>query len=327
MKNWRKAFTLIELLVVIAIIGALIGLLLPAIQKLREAANRIQCQNNLKQIGLALHNYHDANRLFPPGATTANYAPNAVGSGYPCHVLLLPYVEQDNLFRSINLRVPASDASNTAIQARVVPVFLCPSDATNNVPAGQAGNNYRANFGVSILNAYGSSDTKGVNAKMPPPDGGFFVDSRYTVADLADGSSNTAALSEHIKGDFSDTVSIPNADTYQPGTYPGTPDEALAQCNAIDVKNLTFQGNSNVGAPWLEDSHSRTRYYHSFPPGGRSCMFPPQRIATTANSFHSGGVNVLLFDGSVRFVSYGIGLPTWRALGTRNGQEVLGNDW
>ncbi len=323
----RAAFTLIELLVVIAIIAVLIGLLLPAVQKVREAASRMSCTNNLKQIGLALHGYHDANRVFPPGGTTANYDPNSIGSGYSCHVLLLPFIEQTNLCNSMNMMMSASDMSNSLSQGTVVPLFLCPSDVMNNLPAGQAGNNYRANFGVSILNSYGASDTNGVNAKMPPPDGGFFVDSRYRMGDIVDGTSNTAAFSEHIKGDFSNAISTPNADTYQPGTYPSTPDEALAQCKAIDVTNLAFQGNSNVGAPWMQDSHSRTRYYHSFPPGARSCMFPPQRIATTANSSHPNGVNVLLFDGSVRFVSYSISLQTWRALGTRNGQEILGSDW
>jgi prepilin-type N-terminal cleavage/methylation domain-containing protein/prepilin-type processing-associated H-X9-DG protein len=322
----RSAFTLIELLVVIAIIAVLIGLLLPAVQKVREAASRLKCQNNLKQIGLALHNYHDAYNKFPPGGNSAAFAPGMIGSGYSCHMFLLRFLEQDNTCQSMAMMMPASDMMNDFSRSVVIPVFLCPSDPSRySLPQGQPGNNYRANFGTSIINAYGDSDTQGVNAQMPPPNGGFFVNSRYTIADITDGTSNTAAFSEHIRGDFSNTISTPDADTYRPGTYPATPDEAYAQCLAIDVSNLAFQGNSNAGENWMQDSHTLTRYYHAFPPGARSCMFPPQHISTTANSGHPNGVNVVLFDGSVRFVTYNIGLATWRALGTRNGGEVVGN--
>lgn len=199
-------------------------------------------------------------------------------------------------------------------------VFLCPSDSAS-MPAGEGGNNYRWNAGVSIVNTYPSSN----NATMPPNDGGFWRDTPYKVADLTDGLSNTAAFSEHILGDFSSAVASKDGDTFRPGTYPNTPDEALTQCNAIDPTNLTYQGNSNAGINWMGDSHTGTRYYHAFPPGNRSCMFPPQRIATTANSKHTNTVNALLFDGSVRTVSYSINLGTWRALGTRAGNEVVGN--
>ena len=327
MQKNRSGFTLIELLVVIAIIAILIGLLLPAVQKVREAANRMKCTNNLKQMGLALHNYHDANTLFPPGGTSANFGPDTMGSGYSVQMFLLNFIEQNNLCNTMNMMMSADDMANSVSQGATVPTYLCPSDPMTTLPPGMAGTNYRANFGVSIVNSYGPSDTNKVNANLPAPNGGFFVDSRYRMADISDGTSNTAAFSEHIKGDFSNAISTPNADTYQPGTYPGTPDDALAQCNAIDVTNLAFQGDSNAGAPWVQDGATRTRYYHAFPPGSRSCQFPPERVSTTANSSHDGGVNVALFDGSVHFVSNNISLATWRALGTRNGGESLGSDW
>jgi prepilin-type N-terminal cleavage/methylation domain-containing protein/prepilin-type processing-associated H-X9-DG protein len=321
----RPAFTLIELLVVIAIIGILIALLLPAVQKIREAAARLQCTNNLHQIGLALHNYHDGNQKFPPSGTSTT---SGAGSGFSVHVFLLPYIEQQPIYNAMNLTASASDTTqNVQARAAVIKIFLCPSDPMTNLPPGWAGTNYRANNGVNLLNSYGDSDTNGVNAALPPPNGGFFTNSAYRFADMSDGTSNTAAFSEHSKGDFSNAISTPNSDTFQPGTWPATVDQAMANCNGIDITNLKYQGNSNGGAPWMSHGHTTTRYWHNFPPGSRSCMFPPQRISTTANSAHGQLVNVLLFDGSVRPVSYSISLATWRALGTRNGGETLGSDW
>jgi prepilin-type N-terminal cleavage/methylation domain-containing protein len=312
-RSASAAFTLIELLVVIAIIAILIGLLLPAIQKVREAASRVRCQNNLKQIGLALHNYESAHKYFPAGGDA---------KGFSVHCYLLPYIEQDNLYREIDFTLTPTTGVNTAVTAWTVPLYLCPSDpvSVSSLPAGDGGNNYRFNCGVSIVNSYPTA----VNANMPPPNGGFWVGGvTYKVADIGDGMSNTAAFSEHIKGDFSSAISSPDGDTYQPGTYPATPDQALIDCNSIDITNLGFQGNSTAGGVWTGTGHTSTRYYHAFPPGNRSCMFPPQRISTTANSGHTKIVNVLMFDGAVRSVPYTISLSTWRAMGTRNGGETF----
>lgn len=310
MTSRRSAFTLIELLVVVAIIAILIGLLLPAVQKVREAAARSKCQNNLKQIGLALHNYNTTYGTFPPAQD---------GMGYTVHSLLLPYIEQGNLCNSMDMMLSPNAPANAAAKATVVPLFLCPSDPFNFLPAGTPGVNYRSNSGVSIVNSYPSS----ANATMPPPDGGFWSTTPFRYSEYTDGTSNTAAFSEHVKGDFSNAQVSPDGDTFQPGTYPATPDEALQQCNAIDVTNLSFQGKSNAGDFWTNTDHTGTRYYHAFPPGNRSCMYPPQRIATTANSGHTKMVNVLLFDGSVRAVPYTINLAAWRAMGTRNGGETV----
>jgi prepilin-type processing-associated H-X9-DG protein len=158
---------------------------------------------------------------------------------------------------------------------------------------------------------------------MPPADGIFFTNSFTPFADVLDGLSNTAAFAEKVTGDFNNGVSTPKSDTFQPGTYPATPDQALAQCRAIDVTNLAFQGYSNIGAPWLEAYHSTTYYYHVAPPNERSCMYPPGRIMTTANSYHPGGVQVCLCDGSVRWITDGVDLFAWRALGSRRGRESM----
>jgi prepilin-type N-terminal cleavage/methylation domain-containing protein/prepilin-type processing-associated H-X9-DG protein len=305
----RRAFTLIELLVVIAIIAILIGLLLPAVQKVREAAARAKCQNNLKQIGLALQSHHSAYDRFPPAVNAA---------GYNVHTLILPYIEQENLYKQFDLTLSPNHANNATPKSTVVPIYLCPSDGAA-MPAGTPGVNYRSNSGVSIVNSYPST----ANTAMPPPDGGFWQTNQYRFGDITDGSSNTAAFSEHVRGDFSNAAVSKDGDTFQPGTYPATPDEAYAQCQAIDINNLSFQGKSNAGDFWTNTDHTGTRYYHAFPPGSRSCMYPPQRISTTANSRHTNAVNVMLFDGSVRTVTNSINLAAWRALGTRNLGETI----
>ncbi len=330
MTQRKRGFTLIELLVVIAIISVLIALLLPAVQQAREAARRAQCVNNLKQIGLALSNYHDTNKSLPYGRTLYMNGlpfPLPVAYSFSPQAQMLPFIDQANLWGALNFNLPWADPSNTTGAATSVAAFLCPSDSRESVPLGWAGNNYRANEGTSLVFGYGpQQDPNSVNVNMPPPNGAFFADVSYRFAQFRDGLSNTTLFSEHIIGDFSNAIATDNADTFEPGTYPTTPLQAYTQCRGINYLNLQYQGVSNVGAPWIYAYHSTTSYYHSAPPNARSCMFPPLRIQTTANSYHPAGVNVVMGDGSVRFVKSSINIVTWMALGTRNLREVISSD-
>jgi prepilin-type N-terminal cleavage/methylation domain-containing protein len=334
-RHRKSGFTLIELLVVIAIIAVLIALLLPAVQQAREAARRTQCKNNLKQIGLALHNYHDVYGTFPPGNTGG-----ASFTGLSVHARILPFIDQTPLYSKIDWSISYLNQLPEVVDAQI-PAFQCPSD-TNRLsgPAWSvnsagtrtggpgARNNYYYNQGVQILfSGVPSIETTAANQALPAADGVFARNSSFRLRDMTDGSSNTAFFSEKKSGDGSATISSPE-DTFQPGTYPNTPDEALQQCRAIDTSNLAFQrvdpSVQNVGAPWIYSYHSSTIYWHTAPPNDRSCMYPPGRIMTTASSRHTGGVHTLLCDGTVRFVSQNVDLGVWRSIGTRASGEVIG---
>jgi prepilin-type N-terminal cleavage/methylation domain-containing protein/prepilin-type processing-associated H-X9-DG protein len=309
----RHGFTLIELLVVIAIIGVLIALLLPAVQQAREAARRSACTNNLKQFGLALHNYADAHRVFP------------IDINYSVQSKLLPHMEAIQTFDAINYSRSATGSENaTAITAQIS-VLLCPSDPVANKPINWGVLSYRANQGATLCNTYDKSDPTHVNNLLPTPDGVFFPGQTIRFRDIIDGTNRTAAFTEHLVGDFSSAIATLKGDTFQPGTYPATLDEAIEQCEAIDWTNLSFQGNSNGGGPWISAGHTPSRYHQNATPNRRSCMYPPQRIMVTANSMHPGGVNIVMCDGSVRFVSDSIDKLVWRAAGSRNGGETSEN--
>jgi prepilin-type N-terminal cleavage/methylation domain-containing protein/prepilin-type processing-associated H-X9-DG protein len=327
MRSRRAAFTLIELLVVIAIIAVLISLLLPAVQAARAAARRAQCTNNLKQIGLAMHNYHDALGCFP-----MSMGMDSPGFGYPEPVsysglsMLLPFMEQSVIYNAINYSILRGDPGNNTAMGASVSSFLCPSDTQiGNLPPGQAGETYHPNSGNNIQYVSGASDPWNFNTSLPPFSGVFYPVSKTRIAEITDGTSNTAGFSEMGLGDQSNAIATEKTDQFWTQTWPATPDLAISQCQAFLVTNLAFQGLSTDGVPWIEGSTS-AMYNHVNVPNKRSCIFPPGRIMNTANSYHAGGVNMGLCDGSVRFVKESISLPTWRALGSRNGGEVISAD-
>ena len=316
MKRSRSGFTLVELLVVIAIIGILVALLLPAVQAAREAGRRTSCSNNLKQLATAIHEYHDIHEMFPFGGM----------SGHSQHTRLLPFIEQKGVFSQINFSVSVNNTFHDVPRNTKINAFLCPSDP-DKLPIALGGrNNYYANMGTNIM--YTTTDPSHPNFGRPPFNGAFSSDHITTgLRDILDGTSSTALFSEKNKGDGTNGYSTPESDTFRPGTYPDTADGAMNDCMAIDVNDLSKQGNSNVGAPWMSSSHSVTQYWHVLTPNTRSCMYPSLRIATTANSRHPNGVQMALCDGSVRFVTDAIDVRTWRALGTRDSKDAVRGDY
>lgn len=332
----RRGFTLIELLVVIAIIAVLIALLLPAVQAAREAARRAQCVNNLKQFALALHNYHGTVGCFPWG-----HGPLSCNDwGYI--PLLLPYLEQTSMYNALNFGrsdatngfACAGNAINTTVARTQLAVMLCPSD-TNRITAPDGRTNYFANCGSTpIFFTVNGSLPNGLFGSVPesPPIG---------FQSATDGTSNTVALSERVTGIglYNQNVTV---DYGKPtATYSGiatvsdltTPNPLYQAClSSGDARKPGVVASSArpVGVVWQMGNPSSSRYNHVMPPNTWSCMISPTSTNTsgamTASSRHSGIVNSVFGDGSVRAIKDSISVQVWWALGSRNGGEVISSD-
>jgi prepilin-type N-terminal cleavage/methylation domain-containing protein/prepilin-type processing-associated H-X9-DG protein len=320
MNHRRSGFTLIELLVVIAIIAVLIALLLPAVQAAREAARRIQCVNNEKQIGLAMHNYQESRGVLPGADMVWNNPNPALITELSALSNVLPYLEQSNVSNTINFDFSYQDIRNSTAVMTVINGFICPSDLPSPIPSLGGQTNYMANMGSGIV----WQEAVNQNASLPWPNGVFYGDSATSFAAITDGLSNTTFYSERVLADGNNAIVSPIADVFFSPGFPLTPDDAMQQCQAVNIYDLHNQFPLFMGAPWLNGQHI---FLHVTPPNTRSCgFFAALRAVMPCSSRHPGGVNTVFGDGSVKFIKDSINLQTWRALGTRAGGEVVSAD-
>jgi len=333
-RSHRHAFTLIELLVVIAIIAVLIGLLLPAVQKVREAASRIKCANNMKQLGLAMHGYMDTNNGLPPnGVYTYNGATVTATIAWSAQARILPFIEQENLSKTINLDV--SYNSQPAVTSKRVGTFVCPSELNDkgygtDVTFGHKHwpITYTVNLGEwSVLTNKASG--------MQYGNGAFAPNRTFGPQAFTDGMSNTLALAE-AKAFTPRVLLATNTTTYPtPPAPPATPSAVTGYALAA------FDATKFTHVEWVDGKVHEAGFTAAFTPNtvvtvsgndvdyvsATESNLGDTYAAVTARSYHPGGVNVVLMDGSVRFVNNSVALATWRGLATRAGGEVLANDY
>jgi prepilin-type N-terminal cleavage/methylation domain-containing protein/prepilin-type processing-associated H-X9-DG protein len=354
----RRGFTLIELLVVIAIIAVLIALLLPAVQAAREAARRSQCVNNLKQIGLALHNYQDINGALPMGSGNCGIPFPTLQSkqGLSAHTAILPQLELTTLYNAINFNQGTDETTTdiycavnlTVIRAQVA-VFVCPSDqyAGEQQPNSftTATNNYFCSVGTTTNLTDVSSVTWPAPAPMSllPTTGLFAFQQSYTFASATDGLSNTVAFAESTVGNPNAVLGKPNIGITSIAAAGAAAQFQNAAAN-LAATNTGLTGCSNAwaarsgavdnqrGITWFHGSIAFTMIQTVTTPNSVNwtyCSSTTSGSAATfseADSYHSGGINVLMGDGSVRFIKSTVNQITWMALGTRSGGEVISAD-
>jgi prepilin-type N-terminal cleavage/methylation domain-containing protein/prepilin-type processing-associated H-X9-DG protein len=324
----RRGFTLIELLVVIAIIAVLIALLLPAVQAAREAARRSQCVNNLKQLGLSMHNYGDTIGTFPIGAMGTR---SLVGSVYPSGTpianarrtwafMILPYLEQRTLANAINFSVEMNNAVNTTACTTAVKTYQCPSDGNAGIEEGgttlpRRMGNYAVNWGNSCWgqglknNPFTGPYPSTANGTVSFGGAPFAEDRSFGVQNITDGTSNTLLMAEVVVG-----VNSSSGDDHRGDIY--NDDYNCGMFMAYTPPNSSFPD-------WMYSTYCQYPYQRNPPCKANITAY---QFFNAARSWHPGGVNSLMGDGSVKFVKDSVNVNTWRAVGSSQGGEVISGD-
>jgi prepilin-type N-terminal cleavage/methylation domain-containing protein/prepilin-type processing-associated H-X9-DG protein len=360
----RQGFTLIELLAVIAIIAVLIGLLLPAVQAAREMARRAYCANNMRQIGLALHQYHVANEVFAMGCSFQAPGPPldsqlAMWNSFSAQASLLPYLDQAPLYAALNFSLSPLDydGTNTTVVYRVVGTFICPSD-TNAGAGHQNINDYAASIGVTTADLYeweNYGPALATNFQIPNGSSGLFTFGiSYGVRHCTDGTSSTIAYAEWLVGDGRGTYygGQDPGSTYRGNgfmtatgnnpTYASAFQNSSAVMSGLQACATQFEASAITidykGWYWAMGSTGFSMFNTVQVPndaafpfgvcrfGGTPNDWPDNSTFVGAQSAHPGGLNALMGDGSVRFMKDSITRRVWWSLGTRGGGEVISSD-
>lgn len=337
-RGLQRGFTLIELLVVIAIIGVLIALLLPAVQSAREAARRVQCVNNLKQLGLGLHNYESTSGALPLSLALSGSGSTVLWfGGWSVHGRVLPFLEQGPLFNSINFDINYETPPNSTVSAQSISVFLCPSEIRTEPKMGDAGPIYPTNYGWCMGDWY----SWGGFSSMPNRSA-FGPNRSRRLAEFTDGLSNAIVAAEvktyttYVR-DCGGLANINNPNVIPPPT--GDPLAIAPEYNGCKLKP------AGAHTEWPDGQVQQSGVTTAWPPNfvvkgtasdrlgqdldltsQREHLGGPTYAAITSRSYHPGGVNALLGDGSVRFIKSTINGVIWRAMGTIGGGEVISAD-
>ncbi|CAN5838611.1 DUF1559 domain-containing protein [soil metagenome] len=330
----ENGFTMVEVLVSISVISILIALTLPAVQSARESARKVHCANNLHQLGIAIHGYHSLHDVFPITSThDLNKAPY-YGGFYSIHTRLLPFLDQTPLYNAINYEVGAwvfsplvgepgfswqnaANAVNATARQTTIATFLCPSESS---PLVNSGTTYRGSQGVgpAFLQQFEHPDSgNGIFSMFGP----------VRMAQVSDGLSHTAAMSEKVIGSGRPERLDPFRDAYRMVEAAYTADDLLLACRLSARTDPERPGFAIGGDSWFFSGMEMTGYNHAQKPNGPipDCFIGSRTLIgmATARSYHLGGVHLLMADGATRFVVETIDQQVWRGLGTRNGREII----